>query len=376
MGERSKILKELYYKKGHTSILGLWRASKDVGLKVSQIYIKKWLDNQKSYQRHKKPVKQKKFNKIMAYHINDLFQIDLLYMANMIRGGSKRKRTLVDLPQHNKGYKYIMTVIDVFSKKAYAYKLKTHRSRDTIAVFKQLLNDIAPQKPERVSMDDGSEFMSHFKSFLDENNIKHMTSRAGNKNRMGVIERFNRTLRERLFKFMTMNSTKIWIDHLDTVVDQYNNTYHSVVKKKPEDVTLTDEIKIYTDVFAEGKKAIKSDLVVGDLVRIKIDKNIFDKGSSVNYSRTVYKIKEINTNGSIRLHKKKKTFLPRDLLKVKKPRKNPFKKPKGPTKSLKRKMKDVRKKTVAKPFESRVTERPKRVRKPAYKIFQDGVYRG
>ena len=106
---------------------------------------------------------------------------------------------------------------------------------------------------------------------------------TNNEGKSVVAERFIRTLKSKIYKYMTSISKNVYIDKLDDIVNEYNNTYHTTIKMKPIDVK--DNIYINID------KEISNKVKVGDRVRISKYKNIFAKGYTPNWSEEVFVIK-------------------------------------------------------------------------------------
>ena len=109
-----------------------------------------------------------------------------------------------------------------------------------------------------------------------------------NEGKSVVAERFIKTLKNKIYKYMTSISTNMYIDKLDDIVNEYNNTYHRTIKMKPIDVKDNTYINI-------GKEGNDKDpkFKVGDHVRISKYKNIFAKGYTPNWSEEIFLIKEI-----------------------------------------------------------------------------------
>ena len=103
-----------------------------------------------------------------------------------------------------------------------------------------------------------------------------------------VAERFIRTLKIKIYKYMTLLSTNVNIDQLDDIVGEYNNTYHITIKMKPVDVKDNTYIDFKKEVNDKDPK-----FKVGDHVRISKYKNIFAKGYTPNWSEEVFVIKKV-----------------------------------------------------------------------------------
>ena len=109
-----------------------------------------------------------------------------------------------------------------------------------------------------------------------------------NEGKSVVAERFIRTLKTKIYKYMTAISKNVFIDKLDDMVDEYNNTYHRTIKMKPVDVEDNAYIDFEKEVNEKNPK-----FQVGNHVRISKYKNIFDKGYTPNFSEEVFVISKI-----------------------------------------------------------------------------------
>ena len=147
------------------------------------------------------------------------------------------------------------------------------------------------------------------KSFLQNNNIK-MYSRH-NEGKSVTAERFIRTLKYKIFKYMTSISKNVYIHNLDDKVNKYNNTYHSTVKMNPVDVKSSTYIDSSEEINDKDSK-----FIIGDIARISKCKNIFAKGYDPTWSEEFFFIKKLRTMcyGNVLLAKKKNfTFYDKKL---------------------------------------------------------------
>ena len=111
---------------------------------------------------------------------------------------------------------------------------------------------------------------------------------TNNEGKSVAAERFVRTLKNKIYKYMTSISKNVYIDKLDDTVNEYSNTYHITIKMKPIDVKDSTYINIDEEVNDNGPK-----FKVGDHVKISKYKNLFAKGYSPNWSEEVFVIKKI-----------------------------------------------------------------------------------
>ena len=140
------------------------------------------------------------------------------------------------LSKYNKGIRFLLCVIDIFSKYAWVVPLKDKKGISIVKAFRSILKQSnSKRKPNKIWVDKGSEFYNaYFKKWLRDNNIVMYSTH--NEGKSVVAERFIRTLKGKIFKYMTSISKNVYIDKLDNIVDEYNNTYHTAIKMKPIDV--------------------------------------------------------------------------------------------------------------------------------------------
>ena len=132
------------------------------------------------------------------------------------------------------------------------------------------------RKPSKIWADKGGEFYNNsFKKWLQEYDIALYSTH--NEGKSVVAERFIRTIKDKIYKYMTSISKNVYIDKLDDIVNEYNNTYHRTIKIKPIDVKDSTYINIDKEVNDNDLK-----FKVGDHVRISKYKNIFAKGYTPN----------------------------------------------------------------------------------------------
>ena len=138
------------------------------------------------------------------------------------------------LSKYNKGIKYLLCAIDLFSKYAWVVPIKDKKGTSIVNAFQKIISE--GRKPNKIWVDQGGEFYNNlFKRFLKINNIEmYSTYKEG---KSVVAERFIRTLKNDIFKDMTVVSKNVYFDVLEDIVDKYNKTVHRAIKLKPIDVT-------------------------------------------------------------------------------------------------------------------------------------------
>ena len=131
------------------------------------------------------------------------------------------------LSKYNKGIKYLLCAIDLFSKYAWVIPIKDKKGTSIVNAFKKIISE--GRKPNKIWVDQGSEFYNNsFKDFLKINNIEMYS--IYNEGKSVVAERFVRTLKNQIFKHMTAVSKNVYFDVLENIVDKYNNTVHRTMK--------------------------------------------------------------------------------------------------------------------------------------------------
>lgn len=242
-----------------------------------------WFRNESSYTLHKSARKKVKRTPVVVKGVYSQFQMDLVDMQY--------------LAKENKGYNYILTIIDVFSKRAWALPLKDKgglQVRHSLEKFFESLEKL----PRNVQSDRGKEFTNkHVQSLFNMHKINFFTTK-NQETKAQIVERFNRTLQGRMYRLFTRKGNNRWIDHLQDLVNGYNKTYHSKIGMKPIDVTPADELKIIAHMNCKKpirlpkRKALKP----GQYVLISKSSRLFQKGYLPQWSDEVFKIhKVVNT---------------------------------------------------------------------------------
>ena len=179
-----------------------------------------------------------------------------------------------------------MCVIDICSKYAWVVPLKNKKGVIIVNKFQKILN-YSMRRPNKIWIDKGSGFYnSSFKKWLKDIDIEMYSSH--NEGKSVGAGRFIRTLKTKIYKYKTSISKNVYIDKLDDIVNEYNNTYHRTIMMKPVDVK--DNISYDSSKEVNGKDP---KFKVGDHVRISTYKNIFAKGYNPNWPEEIFVIKEV-----------------------------------------------------------------------------------
>ena len=148
------------------------------------------------------------------------------------------------ISKKNKGIKYLLRAIDLYSKYAFVVQLKDKKEISLTNGFNKIIKQ-SNRKPNKIWVDQGGEFYNRvFKKWLSDNDI--IMYSTYNEGKSVVAERFIRTLKNKLYKHMTATDKNVYYDVLDDIVNEYNNTEHNTVKMKPKDVGYNNK-RVYID---------------------------------------------------------------------------------------------------------------------------------
>ena len=201
---------------------------------------------------------------------------------------------LVDMSAYakvNRGYHYLLTVIDNFSKFAWAVPIKTKNGPDVTSAMRSILNQ--GRQPRRLHVDQGKEFYNaHFKRLMEEYNIRLYSTFSNLK--ASICERFNRTLKTKMWKEFSFRGTYKWIDILPDLVLSYNTSKHRTIGMKPADVTAANTNRL-KKVYQQRlpPRQIKPKFKVGDKVRVSKYKHVFQKGYTPSFTTEIFTIDEV-----------------------------------------------------------------------------------
>ena len=282
-GSADKTLRSIYYDPAHpaaySGIEELYKASKREGITRAQI--KKWLKKQDTYTLHRSARRRFKRNKVVVYGINSQWQADLVDLSS--------------LKKQNKQFRYLLVAIDCFSKYAYVVPIQSKSGESLIKAFKKIIS--GGEKPTVLQTDKGTEFVNRsFQKWLKAQNIRFFTS--NNETKCSIVERFNRTLKSKMWKHFTSKNTSKYIDVLPLLVKGYNNSYHRSIGRTPASVNIYNQREVRERLYGQTKpKRFKFKLKVGTKVRISKNKMTFEKGYRPNWTEEIFIIAErLNRN--------------------------------------------------------------------------------
>jgi hypothetical protein len=197
----------------------------------------------------------------------------------------------------NRGYHYILTVIDTFTKFAWAVPLKSKSGRETADVIAEIIRK-SERCPSNLQTDMGKEFYNvDVQKVLKKHDINHYSTYSVLK--ASIVERFNRTLKEKMWKMFTLNGSYKWIDALPRLVSDYNARKHRTIGMRPADVTPAIAKKLLDTVYSSIKIAGPAKFKVGDKVRVSKYKTIFEKGYTPNWTTEVFMIVKVQRTNPV-----------------------------------------------------------------------------
>lgn len=214
--------------------------------------------------------------KVTLKGINDLYQADLVEM--------------LPYAKLNKGMKYILTMINCFSKFAFAVPLK---NKSGLEVAEKLEPILKRYKMKNFQTDQGKEWFNvNVRKLMKKYKINHYHTFTEIK--AGVVERLNRTLKERMWRKFTARGSYEWLTILPKIVAEYNNTVHRTIGMKPKDVQRKHVKVILARIndrrTGSHQTKIKPKFNVNDRVRISKYKRVFDKGYIPNWTNEVFTV--------------------------------------------------------------------------------------
>lgn len=273
-------MQTVYYDPKHIASFGGKKKMADI-FKSSQV--DEWLPTQLTYSLHKPIRKRFPTRRYRVAGLNDTWQMDMLEMIPYAR--------------INQGYRYILVCIDIFSRYVRATPCKSKSGDEVSKAILTMLKDV---QPHHIQTDKGKEFYNiHVRErVLEKYNIKLYT--VNSQFKAAIVERFNRTLREKLNRYFTYTGKKVWYEILPQIINTYNHTRHrGIFNFKPVDITPTNESQLWSMKHNEQYKSKnEKPLNLLDYVRISLISMArlqFNRNFDQNWSDEVFRIIGIDT---------------------------------------------------------------------------------
>lgn len=301
MSDIDDLLHKLYYSTkspaSYSSAQKLYKEAKLYSGTVTLKYVKEWLKGELTYTLHKQSRKNFKRNPVFVSRIDEQWQADLVDMQ--------------EYSSYNNGIKYILTVIDILSKYAWVVTLKSKNAVNIVKGLEKIFK--FGRIPQKLQTDRGTEFLNkQMKVLMKRYKINHFTSTHSVK-KCSIVERFNRTLKAKMFKYFTATGSKKYIYILQDLLSSYNNSVNRSIKMKPIDVNSENEKKILQNLYNVNSKreyllskVKEPKLAMNQIVRKKYDLNVLEKGYFPLWSDETYKIYKAKTGKNTPIYQIKK----------------------------------------------------------------------
>lgn len=279
ISKKNKLLGKIYFSPSHKGSFGsikkLYNEAKKIDPFITLNDTKKFLQSTKTYTSHKQIKKQFNRRKTIVSGLNSQWQLDLIIFKG--------------LKKYNFNYAYVLAVIDCFSRFAYVEPLKYKTAEETLHAFKQILKR-AKVKPEIIQSDDGGEFLGCFKKFILQNKIHFFSTSQSTKS--SIVERFNKTFQNKIYKYLTSKNTLRYINVLQQICQSYNKTKHKALGISPSEVNIFNSRKIWKKQYGkylyDSKSKFKFKL--NDKVKITKYRKTFQRGYLPNWKSEIFQI--------------------------------------------------------------------------------------
>jgi transposase InsO family protein len=259
-----ELLKKLYYdpQTGYISTEKLYKKAKERSGEITRKMVKEFISKQKLHQLF--GAKRNYYNSFVVREPFIQWQMDVGFFKD----------------------KPFLFLVDIFSKIGFARLLKNETAEEVVRVLQEAFSELG--KPQTIYSDNGTNFESKItKAFLDKENVKIIFADGRHAAFVEVFIKTIKTIMQKAYKNVTTDLKKL----VKAVVANYNDTEHSTIKMKPNDVKPENFEEVYDNILEKAKTIPKSQqLKPGDFVRLKIEKESFDKGYTMRYSKEIYEI--------------------------------------------------------------------------------------
>ena len=240
-----------------------------------------WLRKQRTYTLHKPARLRYSTRPYKTAGIDQQWQADLVEM--------------IPYENENDGYRYLLTVIDLFSRYAWAKPIKDKTGKEVKRAFEEIF--ALGRKCQRLQTDEGLEFDNrHVQRLLNQENIKFFTVKSQFK--AAVCERFNRTLKTKMWRYFTRRGNYRWVDILPELMTAYNASVYRSIGMAPNAVTPEVEHDLWSAQEEKAPQKVtnkepKRKFALGDEVRLSKAKRVFEKGYLPNWTEEVFTVSQV-----------------------------------------------------------------------------------
>ena len=287
MSNWEEYLSKIYFNPSHpASYEGPRRlydfVQKEGKYRLSHGQIKKWLQKQNSYSINKTAKRNFQRSRVIVSGIDDQFDADLA--------------SFIPYSNDNDDYKYLLVVIDIFSRYAWVEPIKDKTANEIVKAFDKIISE--GRIPHRLRTDGATDFTSKkFQDYIKSKKITHFTTHGVKQ--ANYVERFIKTIKSKIYRYIVQNNSPRYIDVLDKLVKSYNNTWHSGIRAIPSQVTKKNEKELWWQMYWPKHKFIKRrrkqkkvayKFNIGDKVRVSYRRSAFERAYNAKWSSEIFKI--------------------------------------------------------------------------------------
>lgn len=201
-----------------------------------------------------------------------------------------------EVSKHNDSIRFILVAINCFSKFGYCVPLKDKKAITVSKAMDSILSssqNLIGSEIVNIQTDDGSEFKGAFSTLMNERGINHYKTYSDLK--ACIVERLIKTFKMKLYPKMAIRSSLRYIDFLQEVVDDYNNSNHRTIHMTPKEASRkVNEKLLQQTVFKNHRVRVVTKFKIGDSVRISNKRFIFSRGFHTQFSTEVFKVHQVN----------------------------------------------------------------------------------
>lgn len=320
MATTEEILKSIYYDvtnpASFSSVDSLLREARQRSSAITRKDVENFLSSQLTYTLHRQIRRKFRRNPVITNNYEELAQADLIDVTRY--------------KEANEGMCFILTMIDVFTKVAFAVPIKNKSGPVVAAAIQTILREY---KPFMLQTDEGREFLNKQVQHLLTKRGVHFYTAKNERIKCAVVERFQRTLLTKMHKYFTSKGTVTFTDVLPNLMHAYNNTFHRSIKMTPNQAKVADPDVVFKNLYGarnereliKGSIGRRVALTTGQTVRIPEQKNPFAKGYLQNFTDEIYRITSVNKSQKVptfvisdyKGQRVPGTFYPQEVQKVK-----------------------------------------------------------
>ena len=249
--------------------------------KITPNQLKDWLSEQDVFTLHRASDRRFKRSRVMVVGLADQYDADLMDMSSS--------------QQDNDGYRYVLVMIDVFSRYLWMEPLRTKTAQEVCKAFDKMFMGGAPP-PRRMRTDRGREFVNKETQHYFKNKNIHLFF-TGNEIKAGYAERVIKTMKKKIFRMFTHRHNRKYIDKLQDLVSSYNRTYNSAIRMAPKEVNERNEKNVWFELYLPNtKKAVKRRIQpfrfnIGDTVRMSLTRRALEREYDEHWTKEVFRIR-------------------------------------------------------------------------------------